>query len=413
MRFTVERRAVLLEGGPMIPVLYLFLVAPLLLLLALSPLSELLARLRRSGSSSNSSEPRASDGAVGLLFLVPAHDEERLIGDCVRSILKMDYPRSRLTLVVIADNCTDATAQVARAAGAHCLERHDPARPGKPAALAWALERLEGEAWEACVIVDADTVVDHEFAARLAAHAPLGRRCVQAYFGLSNEGATWLTRLAGVLARIRYERMYPLKRASGLNCPLTGNGMCIGRRLLASGWPAFSLTENWELYARFTTEGVPIECEPGARLFSEEASRLSQADTQRRRWLAGRMWVLRQYLGPVLRSPKIGVHQKLDVVAELASPSPVLHAVAVAAIVLSGFFALPAAAAVVIVLVATATLLPLVVHAASVIRAHPRRWRIAGSLLLLPGYALWRLVAAARTVSTLREGRWKKTERTP
>src|SRR3954469_23563848 len=74
-----------------------------------------------------------------LLFLVPAHDEELLIASCVRSLLGLRYPAERIEIVVIADNCTDGTAQRARAAGARCLERNDPARPGKPRAIAWAL----------------------------------------------------------------------------------------------------------------------------------------------------------------------------------------------------------------------------------------------------------------------------------
>lgn len=398
----------------MIPLAYALLTGPLLLLLALAPLSELVARLRRRSNGGDLlSEVSPADPTPRLLFLVPAHDEERLIAACVRSLLAMAYPMDRRDVIVIADNCEDATAEVASGAGARCLVRRHPDRPGKPAAIAWALDRVCESDWDACVIVDADSVVDRGFASRLAEHDPLEEICVQGYFDLSNETASWLTRLAGVLARVRYERMYPLKRASGLNCPLTGNGMCIGRRLLDSGWPALSLTENWELYARWTAAGVAMEYEPRARLYSEEASSLGQAETQRKRWLAGRIWVLRRYLGDVLGSRKIDWHQKLDVIAELASPPPVLHGLAAAAIALTAPLALPGGPAVVFAAAATGTLIPLIVHTASVVRTHPERWRIAGSLLLLPAYAAWRVIMAARTFRTLREGRWKKTDRGP
>src|SRR5205809_2279984 len=70
-----------------------------------------------------------------LLFLVPAHNEELLIESCVRSLVGMRYPATCYSVVVIADNCTDRTSPLARAAGARCLERHDQALPGKPRAI--------------------------------------------------------------------------------------------------------------------------------------------------------------------------------------------------------------------------------------------------------------------------------------
>src|SRR5690606_10093754 len=107
-----------------------------------------------------------------LLFLVPAHDEALLIEGCVRSILAMDYPADRREVVVIADNCTDGTADLARTAGATCLERADTERRGKPWALAWALERVDLGAFDAVVIIDADSLVDPSFARAMARHSP-------------------------------------------------------------------------------------------------------------------------------------------------------------------------------------------------------------------------------------------------
>lgn len=390
----------------MIAIVYTLLVIPLLALLILSPISEVLARFRRVSSSPE----HGARQAATLLFLIPAHNEAQLVGRCVHSVLQMDYPERKKRLVVVADNCTDGTARIVRAAGARCLERWDPQRPGKPEAIAWALRQLQAEDWDACVIIDADSMVHPQFATWLAARGPLGGKCVQTYNDLFNEEDSWLTRLARVLTRIRYERQFPLKQSAGLNCP-PANGMAIGRDLLSSGWPAFSLTENWELYARFTAKGVAIEYEPRARLFSQEASSLSRAATQRRRWLAGRIWVFGRYAETLLRSREIGFHQKLDVIAELASPPPTLHGAATTAVLLSAPFLLPAPLAGVVTLVASASLLPLVVHTTSVIRAHPHRWRLAGSLLLLPPYVLWRIVVSVRTLSTLREGRWKRSER--
>lgn len=392
----------------MLGFLVLLISIPIVFLLSLAPLSDFLAVIRRR----HTTELSVPDTPSSLLFLVPAHNEELLISDCVRSLVTMEYPPTSRTVVVVADNCTDRTAKLARDAGARCLERRDPDRPGKPHALAWALEHLPIEEWDACVIIDADTIVDSQLAWRMAAHEPLGAKCVQAYFDLSNKEQSWLTRLASLLTRIRYERLYPLKQSAGLNCPLTGNGMCIGSDLLTrNGWFAFSLTENWELYAHYTAKGLPIDYEQDARLYSQEAGGLGQAATQRKRWLAGRTWTFFHYVAPLLRSRRIGFHQKLDALAELASPSPVLRFAAALFIVVLAQVALPPLASLSLTIATVITIIPLSFHSLAALRTHPQRWRMLGSLLLLPLYTLWRIVTALGSVTTLRRGRWTKTER--
>jgi 1,2-diacylglycerol 3-beta-glucosyltransferase len=383
-------------------------VAGLLCLPALSDGLCLLARRRRAtpGRQDASVEPVAR-----LLFLVPAHNEELLIAACVRSILEMNYPPVARRVVVVADNCTDATAALAREAGAETLERHDLQQRGKPRALAWALRELPLVEWDACVIIDADSTVDRGFAYGLGGEAPLRDRLVQAYFGTLNESESWLTRLAGVLTRCRYEVTYPLKQAAGLNSPLTGNGMCIGTaRLRADGWQAFSLTENWELYAQYTAAGCQIRYAGGARLFSQEAHTLRSGATQRRRWLAGRLSVLRHWGGRLLRSRHIGWHQKLDALCELGAPSPVLHLVFAGAVAAAAVTLLPRPMGAAIAVVALLSLSSLVATTLLVLRRHPERWSVAAAFLMLPVYAAWRAALAGFTLVTLREQRWRKTE---
>ena len=87
--------------------------------------------------------PRARFGSDALLFLVPAHDEELLIGRCVGSLKAMDFPAERREIVVIADNCSDRTAALAAAQGARVLERSSARERGKGHAIGWALDRLD------------------------------------------------------------------------------------------------------------------------------------------------------------------------------------------------------------------------------------------------------------------------------
>lgn len=345
-----------------------------------------------------------------LLFLVPAHDEQLLIGGCVRSLARQQYPVERRRIVVVADNCGDATAEIARREGAECLERADLAAPGKPRALAWALAQLAADPWVACVVIDADSVVAPDYASRVAQRGPLDGKAVQTYFGTLNERESWLTRLAGVLTRCRYEVAYPLKARAGLNCPLTGNGMVLGRDLLRDGWDAFSLTENWELYARYTAAGVPIELGRDAKLYSQEASSLRQGQTQRKRWLAGRLGVARSYLGRIVLSGSVGWRQKLDAVVELAGLSPVLHLMGVVAVagigwLVGGSVAHWAAVG------ALLSLVPLVLQVVVVLWRHPEPGKTVLAFAMLPVYAVWRIVVVGRTLLGLKGMTWRRTAR--
>src|SRR5258708_33740040 len=107
--------------------------------------------------------------------------------------------------VVIGDNCSDAPAAVARAAGVRCLVRTAPAQPGKPRALAWGLSQVPLPDYDGVVIVDADTEVDRDFAAQLAAAGPLPHRALQPNNGVLNPRANAPTRLAAVLSAPDHE----------------------------------------------------------------------------------------------------------------------------------------------------------------------------------------------------------------
>lgn len=383
---------------------------PFLLLLLLPLASELVSLgVRLLGAVRTRA---GSDGAARLVFLVPAHNEAGMIAACVSSIVAMEYPAALRRVIVIADNCSDQTAELARTAGAECLERTAPDQGGKPRALAWTIAQLDLTAWDACVVVDADTVVTPGFARALAARMPLRDRAVQAYFGPMNEMETGLTRLAGVLARVRYEVTYPFKARVGLNCPLTGNGMCIGVGLLADGgWRHFSITENWELYADYTARGISIDFAGDALLRSHEAPTMRQGATQRNRWMAGRLHVLGEYWRAIAGSRCIGARQKLDAFAELAGLSPILHVVMALTVAGLAAWLLAPPLSTLFLLAAAASLLPLTLAVIVVLLRHPEPLRTLAAFSILPFYAVWRALTAIRTLLSLHDRTWRKTER--
>jgi 1,2-diacylglycerol 3-beta-glucosyltransferase len=392
----------------MINVAIAMLLGPVAALWLLPLIAELLALVSRRPVAVAPPPPRAR-----LLVLVPAHDEEQLIGACVRSLRAMERRHADAEIVVVADNCRDATAARARDGGARVLERADPARRGKPHAIQWVLDQTDLTAYDAVVIVDADSTVTAAFADSLAQMGPLRDKAVQGYFSLSNEAGSWLSRLAGLLARVRYEGQYVLKQRAGLNCPLTGNGMCLGTGLLArAGWAPDALTENWELYARYTSRGERIDYAPRAMLWSEEASSLAQGSTQRLRWQAGRLNALRTYARPLLTSNTIGLTQRIDALAELTTPGPMLH-LAGAGILALICGLLPGTTAVILAWAFAASAVPMVVWTARAWRRSDDPAAIAAALTRVPLYLLWRIAVAVAAVVSSRRLAWHRSPRAP
>lgn len=365
---------------------------------------QLAFRKRRPTSERSATPPR-------LLFLVPAHDEERMIESCVGSLMRLRYRTDRFMVVVIADNCSDRTALLARTAGARCLERHDRSLPGKPRAIAWALTQLPVDEFDAVIIIDADTVVDPEFGTALAGAAPVADRAFQAYFDVRNRADSPLTRMAAVLAAGNYRFAYALKRRVGLNAPLLGNGMCLGTAVLAAhGWQAFTIAEDWELYALYTVQGVPIESLDAAHLYAQEARSLKQSSTQRRRWTAGKLTVLGRMVGRLLRSRKIGLIQKVDAVAELTGPGPVVHlGVVITGAVLTTILRPPGADVLVVALLASVVRPAVYTMAGLTVQPDPLRSAVA--FAFLPLYLVWRLGTAVAALRQLGDKPWVRTAR--
>ncbi|HEX7939335.1 MAG TPA: glycosyltransferase family 2 protein [Gemmatimonadaceae bacterium] len=374
--------------------------------LALPVIVDLAALARRRTRTLTLAHPPRSH----FVFLIPAHNEEGLITSCVASVAGMAYPRRLVRIVVIADNCSDGTAAAARAAGAECLERSDTVHPGKPHAVAWALQHLADGAHDAVVILDADAVVDPEYASALDSAGPLRNKAIECYDDVRNPGDSSLTRMAAVLSAGRFRGSFALKHRAGLNVPLS-DGMCLGVDLLkAHPWRAFGLSEDWELYAQLTAAGARIELAPDAHLYAQETGTLRQSASQRRRWLTGKLDALRRVGPELIRSNRIGWLQKLDTLAELAVPGPAVHlgvAVVLGAVVAGS--AAPGAAAIIAALVLSLT--RPAVYAVIGVVCVPDRLRSIASFTYLPIYAGWRLVIAATSVLPLRPRLWVRTAR--
>ena len=267
--------------------------------------------------------------------VVPAHDEALAIEGVVANLRKLDWPADGFRVLVVADNCTDSTAALARAAGAQVLERRDPTRRGKGYALDFAFHTSQAHGWaDAVAVVDADTEVSANLLEAFAGRIDDGAKAVQAHYGVLNPHASWRTRLM-TIAMASFHRVRSRARERlQLSCGIRGNGWCVTHRLLRQvPYRAFSLTEDIEYGIDVGLAGYRVHYADEARVAATMVSGEQAARTQRQRWESGRLQLIRAKILSLLRAgrePGGGVC--LDLALDLLVPPLSYVAVNVAAL---------------------------------------------------------------------------------
>jgi cellulose synthase/poly-beta-1,6-N-acetylglucosamine synthase-like glycosyltransferase len=347
--------------------------------------------LRRPGQGNPVPIP-AQAPQTRFAVLVPAHDEEAVIARTLRSLLTLDYPRDLYTVQVIADNCTDRTADLARACGAIVHERTDPDQRGKGYALRWLFGRLlaDPRSGEAFVVVDADSVVNPGFLRALDGHLRRGAVVIQGFDTVLNPDASWGTALRYVaFALLHYLR--PLGRlVFHGSAGLKGNGMCFSRAVLdGTDWGAFSVTEDLQFHLDLLLSGRPVTFAPDAVVWAEMPPSMKAAHAQNVRWETGRLQMVRDYV-PRLLSAALRRRSLIlfDAALEnLIPPFSIMAAGGVLCLVGALLWGAPGAIALALFILggqAVYTLVGLVlVHAPA---------RIYLALIYAPFYVVWKLI---------------------
>jgi cellulose synthase/poly-beta-1,6-N-acetylglucosamine synthase-like glycosyltransferase len=237
-------------------------------------------------------------------ILVPAHDEEKVIAKTVESLLAVDYPGSLFEVFVVADNCTDATAERAREAGACVLERRDEEKRGKPYAVAWAMERVLAESeFDALVMLDADNVVSANLLREFNSRLLRGEKVIQAYLDTKNPDDTWITWMYAISYWITARYVQLAHSQAGLPCQLGGTGYCIDAKTLSMyGWDVTSLTDDLEYTMRMVVHGIYPTWAHDAIVYDEKPLTMKASWRQRVRWMQGHWDVAARYTWPLLRA---------------------------------------------------------------------------------------------------------------
>lgn len=230
-----------------------------------------------------------------LRVVVPAHDEEQVIGGLLADLAAADYPAASTSVFVIADRCSDGTAAVAVAHGVSVAERSS-GMPGKGAALQWFLAENPLAEDEALVVFDADNRVPANVLRRIADELEAGNDVVQCYLDVTNPDASALT-MASALSYWAGNRMVQLARDNlGWSADLGGTGMAFTRAALdAVGGVRDTLTEDQDLSVRLALADVRVAWLHDVRIRDEKPAELSSFVGQRARWMAGKRAAARSH----------------------------------------------------------------------------------------------------------------------
>lgn len=243
-----------------------------------------------------------------FMAIIPAHNEEAVVANLVESLKKQNYNKDLYDIYVIADNCTDNTAKVAKEAGAIVYERFDQSKKTKGYALDWFLKQKidENAPYDAFFVFDADNIVHPDFIKNMNKKLCQGEDVVQGYRDIKNPSDNWIT--AGyALFYWTMHRFYHLARYNlGLSPLLNGTGFMVRFDVIKpeGGLKTVTLTEDIEFSLKRIIKGKKLGWSTDAIVYDEQPTSFKQSWSQRSRWTVGHMQCMKEYTKKLAEAAK-------------------------------------------------------------------------------------------------------------
>ena len=379
-------------------------IAALLLLTSLPLLAELCLLSLAALLLPEPASP-TSDSPVRLAVIVPAHNEEQLIGMCVAGLRSSH--RLPDAVFVVAHNSGDSTAAAAETAGAEAIILKDDGTRGKGAALHHGFTHALALNYTAVLVVDADSVVDPQLIGHVTRAMAAGADAVQArYIASTLAGGARTAIMALSLTGMNFVR--PLGRSRlGLSCGIFGNGFALSAATIrAVPYTAHSVVEDLEYHLALTASGRSVRFLEHAIVRGELPNNDTAASTQRARWEGGRSRIRKSFVPRILKAVLRGnpnlVEPLFDLLSvPLTSVVPILLAMALLPLAWPRIYA-------------SAGLLTLVLYVAASVILSPSPAEAGRALLAVPGFLLFKLrLVRAKHHASLGHAAWVRTARNP
>lgn len=233
--------------------------------------------------------------------LIAARNEQSVIAELIQSIKSQNYPKELIDIYVVADNCTDNTAQISRNAGVNVYERYNQSLKGKGYALNFLFNIVEKEHskknFEGYFVFDADNILDENYILEMNKYFDKGFNILTSYRNSKNYGYNWIS--AGYALWFLHEAEYlnNPRMILGKSCAISGTGFLIHSDIIKrnGGWNHFLLTEDIEFTISEVIKGAVIGYCGSAILYDEQPTTFKQSWNQRLRWSKGFYQVFRKY----------------------------------------------------------------------------------------------------------------------
>lgn len=243
-----------------------------------------------------------------FLAIIPAHNEEAVVGNLIESLKNQNYPKNKYDICVIVDNCTDNTKDVAESYGVKIFERHedDPSKKTKGDALRLLLNSLLADPqmdYDAFCVFDADNIVDSNFISAMNKHLCQGEEVVQGYRDIKNPTDSWIASGYAIFYWTM-NRFYHLARYNaGLSPLINGTGFMVKfDAIRPTGWNTNTLTEDIEFSLKRIIQGKKLGWATDAIVYDEQPVKFKPSWSQRSRWTIGHIQCLFEYTKPLAKA---------------------------------------------------------------------------------------------------------------
>ncbi len=352
-------------------------------------------------------KPRTKNVEVSSLRLavvIPAHNEQDGIADCLASLLASSGSTNPDDIWVVADNCLDQTAQIARSMGVSVLERCDAERRGKGFALEFAFRYLR-RGYDAFVVVDADSSFTPGFLDHYRRAFAGGAQAVQCTYLVANPEQSNATRLMDLSLRAFNKVRVAGRQHWKMSVGILGNGFALSRGTLEKvPYTATSVVEDLEYHLKLLRAGVHVELLPEAEVYGLMPTSSKARSTQRARWEGGRMRMIREFAPRLLGWVLLGRSECIEPLLDLLLLPLSFHVLLLAFAAVAGRGIARG--------LGLAGLLAIALHLYAAIKAGNSPRRDLRAIASVPGYIFWKLMQLPLILATsLKGAAWVRTGR--
>lgn len=248
-----------------------------------------------------------TDQTKRYAFIISARNEENVIGQLCDCIKSQDYPSHLITTYIVADNCTDSTARVAREHGAEVYERFNAELIGKGYALTELFEHIKRtvgyDAYDAYIVIDADNILEPNYVTEMDKCFSAGNRIVVGYRNSKNFGDNWISAGYGLWFLREARQLNNVRSTLGTSCEVKGTGFLFSNEIMQrqDGWIHHLLIEDVQFTVENVLAGEKVAYCHDAVFYDEQPTKFKDSFWQRIRWCRGYLQILRRYTGKLLK----------------------------------------------------------------------------------------------------------------